>query len=216
MTSKGGTKKKPAQRRDKDATCAALIAAGEVVFAKRSFEGATYDVIAEEANVNKALIAYYFGSKEGFYDSVVATIAQKVIAGVEAATPSSADPVKNFRGYIRALATSFWARPTFAAIIMREYLGGATQERAGPFEAVVQFYRMTERLYLAGVKAGAFRRLDPHALHLSIVSPLIHFTIAASFRRRAVPKFAPDIGDPSPADFAGALEKIILDGVRRA
>lgn len=215
MTSRGGTKAKPIQRRDKDATRAALIAAGEVVFAKRSFEGATYDAIAEEANVNKALIAYYFGSKEGFYDSVVATIAQEVIAGVEAATPSSADPVKNFRGYIRALATSFWARPTFAAIIMREYLGGSMQERAGPFEAVVQFYRMTERLYTAGVKAGAFRRLDPHALHLSIVSPLIHFTIAASFRRRAIPKFAPDIGDPSLTAFAGALEKIILDGVRR-
>ncbi len=203
-------------KRDAGATRRALIAGAETVFAEKSFEGATYDLLADAAGVNKALIAYHFGSKEGLYDAVVSAVAEDVIESVRAATGDGGDPEKNFRAYIRALADAFWRRPTFPAIILREYLGGAMQERPVPFSAVLQFYRMTERLYEAGRKARVFRRLDPHALHLAVVSPLLHFVVAAGLRRRALSKLAPDLVDPTIGAFARALEKTILDGVRRA
>lgn len=208
--------KRMAQKRDRATTRAALIAAGEKLFAELSFEGATYDAIAAESGVNKALIAYHFGSKEGFYDAVVSAAVSEAIAEIAGALDEGRDPVGNFRAYIRTLATVFWRRPSLPAIIMREYLGGKMQERAAPFEAVLQFYRTTERLYESGRKAGLFRKVDPHALHLCIVGPLIHFVIAAGMRRRAIPKFAPDVGDPSIEAFGRSLEKMVLDGVRRA
>lgn len=206
---------RPRRKRDSEATRRALLAGGEKVFAEKSFEGATYDLIAAAAGVNKALIAYHFGSKEGLYDAVVATLAGETAARLNAAIGAGADPERNFRAYIRALAAEFWDRPTIPAIIVREYLGGRMQERPVPFAAVLQFYQMTERLYEAGRKAGVFRKLDPQTLHLAIVSPLIHFVITAGLRQRAFPKLAPALSAPSIEDFAARLEGIVLGGARR-
>lgn len=206
---------RPFQKRDREATRLALIAAGEEVFAQRGFEGATYELIAEAAGVNKALIAYHFGSKEGLYDAVITALAGEAVRNVAEALDESGDAEANFRAYVRALAGAFWRRPSFPAIILREYLGGAMQERPAPFAAVLQFYRMTERLYEAGRKARIFRKLDPHSLHLAIVGPLIHFTIAADLRRRTLPKLAPGVSNPSIDEFAATLARTILDGVKR-
>jgi AcrR family transcriptional regulator len=210
------TKRRAPRKRNVEATRGKLLAGAEAIFAEKSFEGATYDLIAEAAGVNKALIAYHFGSKEGLYDAVVEALASETVARVGAAFGAGGDPEKQFRAYICALAAEFWRRPTIPAIIMREYLGGRMQERPVPFRAVLQFFQMTERLYEAGRRAGVFCKLDPQAVHLAIVSPLIHFVITAGLRRRAFPKLAPGLSAPSIEDFAKSLGEIIVAGLRRA
>lgn len=216
MATKQETTKRAPRKRDVEATRAKLLAGAEAIFAEKSFEGATYDLIAEAAGVNKALIAYHFGSKEGLYDAAIEALASETVARVSAEIGAGDDPEKQFRAYIRALAAEFWRRPTIPAIIMREYLGGRMQERPVPFRAVLQFYQMTERLYEAGRKAGRFGKLDPQALHLALVSPLIHFVITAGLRQRAFPKLAPGLAAPSIETFAKSVEEIIVAGLRRA
>lgn len=204
------------QKRDKEATRAALLAAGEKLFAAKSFEGATFDAIAEEAGVNKALIAYYFGSKEGLHDAVIEALVADVLAGVKARMgPETADPAKNFAAYIGALAGALWDRPSMPAILMREYLSGSMLGRKSPFANIAQFYRTTERLYEAGRKAKVFRALDPHILHLSIVGPIVHFVVAADARKRTIGVVATDLSNPPIATFAAGLQRIVIDGLRR-
>lgn len=207
---------KRVQKRDRDATQLALIEAGEALFSRHGFSGVTLDMLAKKSGVNKALVSYYFGSKEGLYDAVIAAIVSDVVGAVSASLIEGADPVRNFRSYIRALAHAFAARPSFPAILMREYIGGSMQEREGPFRQVLQFYRMTERLYEAGRKKKVFRKLDPHKLHLSIIGPLIHFSLTIEFRARTVARLSSDIGNPNVEEFSRHLESLILDGVKRA
>lgn len=202
-------------KRDKDATRAALLAAGEKLFAAKSFEGATFDAIAEEAGVNKALIAYYFGSKEGLHDAVIEKLCADVLADVAArmgaATP---DHAKNFASYIGALTLALWERPSMPAILLREYLSGSMQQRKSPFANVSQFLKTTERLYEAGRKAGAFRAIDPHILHLSIVGPIVHFVVARDARKRTLSIVA-NAGDPAVDAFAKGISRLVLEGLRR-
>ena len=175
MAARSSTGKKkiasPRQSRDRVATTRALTDAGEKLFAKYGFDGATVDMIVAEAGVNRALVSYYFKSKEGLYDAVITAIVSDVVGEVSTAVDNSENAEKNLRAYIRALALAFAARPSFAAILMREYIGGAMQEREKPFAQVLQFFRMTERIYKAGRKEKLFREVDPHKLHLSIVAP---------------------------------------------
>ncbi|MBY0217815.1 TetR/AcrR family transcriptional regulator [Paenibacillus illinoisensis] len=56
--------KKPTQERDAQATQQKILAAAEEVFAEKGFDGARVDEIAKRANVNKAMLYYYFQSKE--------------------------------------------------------------------------------------------------------------------------------------------------------
>jgi AcrR family transcriptional regulator len=200
-------------KRDPDATRAALLAAGERVFAAKSFEGATFDAIAAEAGVNKALIAYYFGSKEGLHDAVIEAIVRDVLTDVAARMGAETrDAAKNFASYIRALTMALWERPSMPAILLREYLSGSMLRRKSPFANVSQFFRTTERLYEAGRKAGAFRAADAHILHLAIVGPIIHFIVARDVRKRTL-ALAPDIGDPAVDAFAKGLSRLVLEGL---
>lgn len=208
--SAGGT-----SRRDAAATRRALIAAGEKVFGELSFEAATYEAIAAEAGANKALIAYHFGSKEGLHDAVIEALVADVLADTAARMgEEGADPAENLRSYVRALSMALAARPAMPAILMREYLSGSLLDRESPLRNVLQFFRTTERLYEAGRRAGAFRTLDPHILHLSIVGPVVHFIIAAQVRRRAA-DLASGVSDPGMAAFSDGLASLLLDGLRR-
>lgn len=52
-------------------TRTAILGAAERVFAKSGLAGARIDAIAAAAGVNKALLYYYFKSKEDLYETVV-------------------------------------------------------------------------------------------------------------------------------------------------
>ncbi|HEY1280245.1 MAG TPA: TetR family transcriptional regulator [Acidimicrobiales bacterium] len=59
-----------ARQRDAERTRQALIDAALVEFAAKGREGARVHDIAARAGVNKQLISYYFGGKDGLYDAI--------------------------------------------------------------------------------------------------------------------------------------------------
>ena len=61
-----------ARMRDAERTRAALLDAALVEFAAKGRAGARVSDIAERAGVNKQLISYYFGGKDGLYDAILA------------------------------------------------------------------------------------------------------------------------------------------------
>jgi len=55
------------RRRDPERTRARILDAAKVEFGAKGFAGARVSDIADRAGVNKQLISYYFGGKEGLY-----------------------------------------------------------------------------------------------------------------------------------------------------
>src|ERR1022692_1875258 len=60
-----------AKHRDSVETRAAILRAAERIYAESGLAGARTDAIAAAAGVNKALLYYYFKSKEGLYQAIV-------------------------------------------------------------------------------------------------------------------------------------------------
>ncbi|WP_067806409.1 TetR/AcrR family transcriptional regulator [Nocardia beijingensis] len=72
------------RRRDAERSRQALLDAALDEFAAKGFDGARVQEIAERAGVNKQLITYYFGGKEGLY--------REIQRGWPAAEAERADP----------------------------------------------------------------------------------------------------------------------------
>lgn len=206
---------KTARTRDPEATRLAFLTAGEALFATHGFHATTLDMLAERAGANKAMVRYYFSSKEGLYDAVIAFIVDEVVASVAGRKRVTGDPITDFRRYILALIGALDARSTFAAILMREYAGGGAL-RPQPAQELVRFFGMTREHYQACLDAGLFRRLDPHILHLSIVGPAIQFVLARNMRAANFGNSIKGVSDPDIKKFAKDLAKIIIDGARSA
>jgi len=61
----------PGRRAAGTRTRAAILAAAESVFARAGLAGSRTDLVAAQAGANKALLYYYFQSKEKLYQAVL-------------------------------------------------------------------------------------------------------------------------------------------------
>ncbi len=60
-----------------------ILRVSEKVFAEKGFDAARVDYIAKKASVNKALIYYYFGSKELLLEALLKENAKEIIESLE-------------------------------------------------------------------------------------------------------------------------------------
>jgi TetR/AcrR family transcriptional regulator len=107
------------------ARVARILHAAEQVFASKGFEGTTTADIAAMADMPKANVHYYFGTKEKIYRAVLDNILELWLD--EAAywiTPERA-PRDAFSGYIQAKIASARERPEASRIYATELLRGA-------------------------------------------------------------------------------------------
>src|SRR5579862_6432816 len=66
-----------ARHRDSVETRATILKAAERIYAEHGLAGARTEAIAAAAGVNKALLYYYFKSKDGLYQAVVGSQLQE-------------------------------------------------------------------------------------------------------------------------------------------
>ena len=103
---------------------ALILGAGERVFARAGFNGATMAAIADEAGLPKANLHYYFGSKAALYQAVLARTLRDWLVPLDALQPG-ADPARALADYIRAKMAMSAERPDASRVFANELLHGA-------------------------------------------------------------------------------------------
>lgn len=105
---------------------ALILGAGERVFARTGFNGATMAAIADEAGLPKANLHYYFGSKAELYRAVLARTLHDWLVPMDGLTPE-ADPRSALSAYIRAKMAMGFERPDASRVFANELLHGAAE-----------------------------------------------------------------------------------------
>ncbi len=103
---------------------ALILGAGERVFARAGFNGATMAAIADEAGLPKANLHYYFGSKAELYHAVLARTLRDWLVPMDGLEPE-ADPGQALGTYIRAKMALGFERPDASRVFANELLHGA-------------------------------------------------------------------------------------------
>jgi TetR/AcrR family transcriptional regulator len=103
---------------------ARILGAGERVFARTGFNGATMAAIADEAGLPKANLHYYFGSKAALYQAVLARTLRDWLLPLDGLVPQ-ADPAQALGDYIRAKMALSAQRPDASRVFANELLHGA-------------------------------------------------------------------------------------------
>jgi len=101
-----------------------ILGAAEKVFARAGFNGATMAAIAEGAELPKANLHYYFGSKHELYREVLAGTLRDWLVPMDVLTPE-ADPAEALASYIRAKMAMSAERPDASRVFANELLHGA-------------------------------------------------------------------------------------------
>ncbi|MGW4827850.1 TetR/AcrR family transcriptional regulator [Amycolatopsis japonica] len=178
------------RQRDPERTKAQLLEAAKAEFGAKGYAAARVSEIAAKAGVNKQLISYYFGGKEGLYNALTATM-----YGDYAAV---ADHEKPFAEVVRFFARSGVRDHDLAKLFLWENLTDGAPDAIG-VERQREFLQRQVEYIRVRQAAGDFPAdLDPAFL-------LVIF-MAASSAALALPRVVRAVSgqDPQSAEFAEA------------
>ena len=138
-----------------------ILAAAEVVFAKKGFHACTMEDIAEKAEFSVGTLYNFFPSKEDLYQLLIEQRCEQLCAEVSAAMRGAADPVSAIRMFIDAKIDLAGKYESFVRLYTRERMGDRFRDNELWRETVAPLYkevrgRLTET-FRGGIKAGCFR-----------------------------------------------------------
>jgi AcrR family transcriptional regulator len=104
-----------------------ILAAAVQEFAEKGFFGARMQAMAAAAGVNKAMLHYYFRSKENLYRQVLQVTFQALWQNVEEILQEEAPIIQRLDRVVDLYMDLFIRNPGLVRIILREVAGGGEQ-----------------------------------------------------------------------------------------
>ena len=108
-----------------------ISAAAREEFAKRGFAGARVDQIARRAGVNKQLLFYYYHSKRGLFQAVLAQAASELEAALAALALPAGGPLERLRRALQAQFEFLARHPQLVALLGQAGRPGPAAAGAG-------------------------------------------------------------------------------------
>jgi TetR/AcrR family transcriptional regulator len=167
-------------RRARDlSTARRIVAAAEQIFAEQGLAGARMDEIARAARVNKALLYYYFRSKQELHRFVLEALFSQLRAGVEEPRVAEISPRERLSAVIDHYFSFVRQHPNYPRLVQREMMN-----RGRNVEWIVsEYYRpLHDRLLRTieeGVSAGEFRAVDAQNAVFTVISLMVFYFAAA-------------------------------------
>jgi TetR/AcrR family transcriptional regulator len=159
-----------------------ILAAAAVEFAERGFAGARVDRIARRARVNKAMLYYYFRSKQELYRTLLRrmfTLAAERLQAIAAGAGTPADKVDRM---IAAAAALVREHASFPAIMLREVAERGAHLDRETLRALSAVPRAFGAIVQEGVAQGVFRPVNPLFAYFTMLPPIIFHHASAPIR----------------------------------
>lgn len=187
------------RKRDAVATKAAIVHAALAEFAELGLAGARIDEIARAAGVNKALLYYYFESKEHLYEGVIEEMFLAMTGALRGALGTNDEPREKLLAFLDANFEVLARQPAYARLLEQEvdivkvFLNNVIPDTAPKFFRQIAPLLSEFRAVLEeGVKSGVFRPIDVDA-----VLPLLLMLVRTAVR-----------GIPLAGKFISAARKV--------
>ena len=137
-----------------------ILLAAEKLFAARGFSAASVQEITDAAGINKAMLYYYFGSKEKLYNELMEQGSANLKYAMEQALKGNSVE-QHLQRFLTAYFTMIAARPELAQIVYREVLGYGSDNGPDVRDKLLAYIHQLQELIESGQKNGELRSLDP-------------------------------------------------------
>jgi len=161
-----------------------ILHAARQVFIERGLGGARMQTIADRAGANKALLHYYFRSKERLYEAVLENILTTIGSALRKQLPPGRK-ISDLRGLLRQIITvyinTFRANPDFPRFMIREFADGGAHLPRIVNQFISGFGDIPRRIYTLLQKEsllGKMRTIVPVHIALNIVGMCVFTFIA--------------------------------------
>lgn len=193
-------------------TRVAIKAAGAELFATRGYRATGVRDIAEQAGCNQALVSYHFGGKGGLYDEILGDAVDEAQRLAQEGDLAASDYPE--RELVRILSRAIAGQPHLAPMLLREQMDPERLLNVDTANTLRSFSLLTESVLGSLPLDSQARDWDPQIVHLAVVGPLIHYTVATRMREATAGKIARPMSTPSLEEFTETLAAMLSRALR--
>jgi AcrR family transcriptional regulator len=162
-----------------------ILKAAEELFAEHGYEGTSVRKLAKYANVNIAMISYYFGSKEKLFEELVefrASVLREKLRGVN---ENVEDPSQRIECVVSLIVDRIFTNPLFHKMVHREI---SLQQRSGMNDRIVNILlkniEQVKKMIQDGIKKKVFRNADVELVICSLFSTTSQVAQSSAFSEK--------------------------------
>lgn len=162
-----------------------LLDAARELFSRHGFDGSSIRAITQKAGANLGAVTYHFSSKEALYEAVVDGLANPLRQKVAAAAQTAGAPLDRIEAVVRTFFAYLRDHPDLPRLIIQQL----ASERPMPVSAqraLQANHGAIAALIAEGQRDGTIRGGDPRLMVLSIVPPIMLFTLLQAPLRNAI------------------------------
>jgi len=153
----------------KDNTEEKILEAARKVFIHKGMDGARMQEIADEAGINKALLHYYFRSKQKLFEAIVTSLFKQIFPNIMTMTSTEMPIEKRLKNFIDIYITILVKNPFLPAFVIQEM-----NRDANFFGAIFRSIGINAEQIFAmfnrEMEVGNIIKMDPRDLMLNILS----------------------------------------------
>jgi AcrR family transcriptional regulator len=165
----------------------AILEAAMREFAELGVDGARTDSIARSAGVNKALLYYYFRSKEALYGAVLDDVFSARFQGLKRILDSDLDPGEKILRFARQHFDYVSGQDCYPRLVQYEMMRASRSASKHLPRLVESFFapllREVTTIIRLGIAELQFRPVEPGHLVLSIVGINVFHVLSAPVRK---------------------------------
>lgn len=144
------------------------------LFAQKGFEGTSIRDLATEANVNVAMVNYYFGSKEKLFAALIESKGTYMRSRIgEILADKSTSEIEKIDLIIETFINRIFSNPDYHRVIHQELL---MNKRLELHDQIIELFTYNTKTIInlieSGIKKGVFRKVDATLTMASLVGTI--------------------------------------------
>ena len=167
-----------------------ILNAALELFGQKGFEGTSIRDISKKANVNVAMISYYFGSKEKMFRRIVEQKASQMKEILlELVNNTELTEIEKIDVVIDHYVERIFANPLFHHLLHRELsLNQRTQMHDGIIDVLLKNIMVIKKVIENGIRNQKFRKVDPEITVATLIGTINQVLMSATMCRKLLHK----------------------------
>ncbi|MGD0941048.1 MAG: TetR/AcrR family transcriptional regulator [Terracidiphilus sp.] len=166
-----------------DLTRARILESAVRQFSANGLAGARTEQIAEEAGVNKALLYYYFKSKEDLYAAALESVFEEVRSNSIAVLETDASAGERFLQIVLGNFDRSYSHPSWRALMQHEMVRLHRGEQNSLAPMAERFFKplwvMVDKLLEEGIASGELVTVDPVQMRYASLGANVFYFLSA-------------------------------------
>lgn len=189
----------------------ALLNAAAALMIERGSIDVSLGDVAARANLNSALVRYYFGSKQGLFYELVLDLVQAALGQAQGLIAMDISPVDKLKIHLRGIIR-FHFRYPFIDRLIHAMLDDPEQAKKLAEKITIPLAQLQREILQEGGGDGLFRPVNPMWFYFMIAGACDQIFVARNMLNFGFD--LPDINEDVQRSYADEVIDIILNGVR--